>query len=193
MHCSTRWNSVCSQNKFLTQRYFFGPKTRVPVLGGKFKKITMARKITTRPITSNSFLDNEHHVDCIILWKSSVVIISWSDLSSKIIILWCVRICDQSFHCLKKWRGKTAITEETFGIFPQTFEIGSYSCSALYSHLSASQSKRHQLSSLMSYLAEFCYLFALLFCLFFFYFTCSSSLLYVIIVLVIIIILLYLL
>ena len=154
----------------------------------------MARKITTRPITSNSFLDNEHHVDCIILWKSSVVIISWSDLSSKIIILWCVRICDQSFHCLKKWRGKTAITEETFGIFPQTFEIGSYSCSALYSHLSASQSKkRHQLSSLMSYLAEFCYLFALLFCLFFFYFTCSSSLLYVIIVLVIIIILLYLL
>ena len=150
-------------------------------------------KITTRPITSNSFLDNEHHVDCIILWKSSVVIISWSDLSSKIIILWCVRICDQSFHCLKKWRGKTAITEETFGIFPQTFEIGSYSCSALYSHLSASQSKRHQLSSLMSYLAEFCYLFALLFCLFFFYFTCSSSLLYVIIVLVIIIILLYLL
>ena len=150
----------------------------------------MARKITTRPITSNSFLDNEHHVDCIILWKSSVVIISWSDLSSKIIILWCVRICDQSFHCLKKWRGKTAITEETFGIFPQTFEIGSYSCSALYSHLSASQSKRHQLSSLMSYLAEFCYLFALLLP-FLLLLTCSSSLLYVIIVLVIIIITIY--
>ena len=75
MHCSTRWNSVCSQNKFLTQRYFFGPKTRVPVLGGKFKKTTMARKINTRPITSYgipSLLKLVYTINCC-GWKLSQI------------------------------------------------------------------------------------------------------------------------